>query len=302
MNYLKIVSKGFAGYNGVLGSIQFKDGVSVEPVPQRIADRLGAATAMVEVDADGNETPAGVGHRMVAGSKMRAPINNGLARQTDRERSEEDQLEALRKEKPPVSTFYTAEQLEEIASTGGIRGLREIAEPWGVKDRTLAKLIFEILRAQTAFLDKRNMRLQQLSEKAVMAAEEKEAENKAKAEAARKAQDELDRIAGILIGSDVLADVYVAGTVIIPAATIIDSAWKRSAMSVTGFNKIETKKRDPLLLAEIEALAVHYGEPLIAQVIEQIEEPGSEAIVPGDMIGQTPEEPAPVDTDEESGE
>lgn len=137
----------------------------------------------------------------------------------------------------------------------------------------MTALMNELLKAQSEFLEKRNLKLQQHSDKTAAAIQEAQEEAKRKAAEALKAQEEADRLAGILEGTDVLAPVYVAGDVIIPAAAIIESAWKRSALTVTGFNKIIKVKRDEVILAELDLLAEKYGAPLVAQMITPVEEP-----------------------------
>jgi hypothetical protein len=283
MNYLKIVSKGWAGYSGNLGSLIFKDGVSTEPVSQLIGDRLAAVAQMIWVDADGNEIgPTGVAHRLATESKGRAPVTAALARQSDTEKSREQAFDAVRSEQAPTR-FYTREELEEVGDKHGMKGLRAIADKWGVKERSMTALMNELLKVQAEFLEKRNLKLQQHSEKTAAAIKEAEEEKKRLAEETRKAQEEADRLAGILEGTDAIASVYTSGELIIPAAAIIESAWKRSLMTVTGFNALDKVKRDEKIVAELEELAALHGAPLVAQSIEKTEAPTSkpELIVDG---------------------
>lgn len=158
MKYLKITSPGFETYTGNLGGIDFFQGRSVDFVPRLFADRLTAAMQMVEVDADGNEEPAGVSHRLVADAAERAPMIEPLERQTDEERAAEDQDQLNRAIRSDV-VILTREELEEIMSKSGIKGLREAAAPWGVKDRNAVALIEQILEAQSAFIADRDAKL-----------------------------------------------------------------------------------------------------------------------------------------------
>lgn len=268
MKHLKIVAKGWIGYTGNLGVITFKDGISAEPVPDHLRDRLSAVCAMVEVDESGNELPAGISHRMIAEARNRAPVGQPLERMTEGEHAIERKLESLRAEKPPVSRLYEPQELEAIASKGGIRALREIGDPWNVKDRTIDGLIKAILGAQRAFMDKRQQRMSELSERRRMALEERRLENAAMLKRVKDEQDEENRLAAVLESTDVLADVYKAGDKLVPAAVIIESAWKTSSMTLTGFNALQKTKRDALIAAELEAMAEKLGVELEPQVID----------------------------------
>lgn len=272
MKHLKITSKGWTGYTGQLGIVAFKDGISVDPVPQNIADRLTGIVQFVEVDAEGKEEAAGIAHRLVKESAARVPVLETLKRQTEAERIQEEKLEALRKDKPPVEQFFTSAQLEEIASEKGMKGLRVIGDAWGVKHRSIPELINLILRAQAEFLEKRNRRMQELSERAAAAQKEAVEEAKRKAEEERKKQEEADRIASTLLGHSDLANAYTAGDKVIPAAVIIEKAWAESRMTVTGWNALDEEKRGVFILAEIERLEGLYGVQLEAQVVKTAED------------------------------
>jgi hypothetical protein len=264
MNYLKIVSKGWTGYTGGLGTVTFKNGVSTEPVPRRIADRLAAVTQMIEVDAEGNEiTAAGIAHRLVTETPGRAPVKGPLARQTEAERAEEERLDMLRKEKAPASKFYTAGELEVVASEKGLKGLREIADPWGVKDRSIPGLIAAILKAQAAFLEKRNQRLQQLTDKAAAAAAEAAEKEKAEAKAKADAQAAADAEASVLAPIEGLAGVYKAGDKLVPGAVILEYAWQISNRTLTGFNALKIEDKAALVEKAKQALAERLGAELV---------------------------------------
>lgn len=273
MNYLRIESKGFAGYTGYLGQIEFKDGVSVDPVPEVFANRLAASMQMMNVDADGNEIgPAGVAHKLVAESANRAPVANRLDRQSNSDRRDEELRDHLRAQKPPVDHFYTGEELEKVVEKDGIKGLRDIGDRWNVRDRSIPGLIQQIIGAQTQFIKKRDLRLQQLSER--QAAAMQEAEQRKIDEAAKKAAEEAEaeKLASVLSGHEDLAEVYTAGSVVIPAAVIIDNAWKASNLSLTGWNNLDAGKRQGFILTEIERLDSFYGEKLQAATVDVLKE------------------------------
>lgn len=279
MKKLKIVSKGWQGYTGYLGITEFKDGVSVDPVPRHIADRMTGIAMFEEINEDGENVQAGIAHRLVAESAARIPVQAPLQRQSMAERIEEERLDALRNEKPPVQRFYKSGELQKIADEKGMKGLRVIGDSWGVKARSIPNIIGEILRAQSGYLEKRNKKLEQLSERARQAAEEAEIDRELRAEKERKEQAEIDRLASTLAGHDDLAPVYTVDDKVIPDAVIIDGAWRTSAKTVTGWNALDPNKRWEFIAGELARLADVYGAKL--KPIEKIEEPQSE---PDDIL------------------
>ncbi|SOC90003.1 hypothetical protein SAMN05216358_0019 [Rhizobium sp. AN5] len=146
MKHLKVVDDKWKGYTGALGIAEFKDGISVYPLPRHIRDRMAAAMNFVEVDTDGNEQPAGAAHRMIREYAERAAPITELARQTDGEKNAEIAASQVELAKTPV--VLSRFELEAVASKGGIKGLREIGNKWNVKHRAIPTLIEMILDAQ----------------------------------------------------------------------------------------------------------------------------------------------------------
>ncbi|QNH71665.1 hypothetical protein V1VFAS_069 [Rhizobium phage V1VFA-S] len=146
MKKLKVATARMAGYTGVLGPVRFTDGVSDEYLPRHIRDRMAASMEFLEVDAQGNEQPAGAQHRLITESAERAPQLAPLTRQTDAEKAAEIAAAAVLSAKVPV--LETRASLEEIAAKKGIKGLREIGKKWNVKHRAIPTLIEMILDAQ----------------------------------------------------------------------------------------------------------------------------------------------------------
>ncbi|NKL08288.1 hypothetical protein GFL39_25810 [Rhizobium leguminosarum bv. viciae] len=146
MKKLKVATARMAGYTGVLGPVRFTDGVSDEYLPRHIRDRMAASMEFLEVDAQGNEQPAGAQHRLITESAERAPQLAPLTRQTDAEKAAEIAAAALMSAKVPV--LETRANLEELAAKKGIKGLREIGKKWNVKHRAIPTLIEMILDAQ----------------------------------------------------------------------------------------------------------------------------------------------------------
>lgn len=152
MYRLKITQPGFEGYTGALGPVDFDNGISVEPVPVVMADRLAATMMIVTVDDEGNEvSQAGVAARMVGGVTIRAEVVEALGKASEDDLIEDRRRLAESQARPPVSKLYTTAELKAVADEKGINGLREIAKPWGVKERSIPKLIQEILVAQDEF-------------------------------------------------------------------------------------------------------------------------------------------------------
>ncbi|QIG75614.1 hypothetical protein EVC20_043 [Rhizobium phage RHph_Y2_17_1] len=267
MNYLKIVSKGWQGYTGQLNIISFKDGVSTEPVPPRIADRIAASVQVVECDAKGKVPKVavlvGVQHRLISETAARAAIATSLQTQTDADKSMEAKLDAARSLTAPVETLFTRPDLEKIADDSGMKGLRDIGDKWAVKGRGIPELIEKILAAQSQFLQLRNQKMDQAGGSVLKATTLATAE-----EEAAVVVDETPAVATY----EGLPAEYRVGDVIVPGATLAELALKNSGKSLTGWNALLDSERKPLIDQEIAALEAHYGaklEPVIASELHE---------------------------------
>lgn len=165
MKKLKITAPQWANYTGSLGVVHFTNGVSDEFVPDHIRRRLSIGMEMIEIDVDGNESRNSAAYKLLSTNTIHAPVNAPLSRQTETEKAREDLSIAM--ESGKQSTFYTRENLEAIADKEGIKGLREAAEIWDVKHRSIPALIDMILAAQEKFLEKRKKRIDSAIEKEV---------------------------------------------------------------------------------------------------------------------------------------
>lgn len=154
MKRLKIVEKGWENYSSWLNGVEFENGVSLTAVPRHLADRIGGTISVVEI-TDGKEgdtvNPAA---RVITGKEMAAPVVETMRQPTNAEVEAERAALAQAAGVKPADTFYSREALEEIADTKGLKGLREIAAPWNVRDRSIPQLITEILKAQDAYIAK----------------------------------------------------------------------------------------------------------------------------------------------------
>ena len=132
MPIIKLNSHGFHEYTGLLGGLEFVDGVSVDSVSRRDADRLGAICEVIDLDTGKQANVSQTIDEALRGEKV------------EPEPEPEPEPEAA---KEPVKV-YTEAELSVIASEQGISGLREIAEPLGVKGTSIRALIPKILSAQ----------------------------------------------------------------------------------------------------------------------------------------------------------
>lgn len=133
---LKITEKGWGGYTGFLGQVEFVDGVSVADVGPGQAQMLGAIVRCEGVEDGINPS---ISEKM-ATMKARDAKNNEVAKRKERE---------ARKAKPGEIkidlTPYSKEVLEKIADEKGIKGVREIADQVGVVSKSVEDLIEKIL-------------------------------------------------------------------------------------------------------------------------------------------------------------
>lgn len=276
MKHIKITSKGWTSYTGLLGTSWFKDGMSVEPLPRMVSDRLAAVVSFVEINEDGTETPGGAAYRMIAESRERAPISRESARQSEAERLEEERLDTLRAEKAPAERIYTGAELEAIADAKGIKGLREISDAWGVKERSIPNLISATLKAQSKFLSERQARRDALSKKIDAAMFEAEIEAKKAAAAKEDARKAEEAKASELVAHPDFARVYTDGERIFPLAIFLEQAWAASGLTLTGFNRLPLRHH----FAAIDAAMRRYEaeHDISLKPVEPIASPAKEAV------------------------
>lgn len=156
MKKLKIVQAGWENYTGYLGPVMFINSVSDEPTTKQIADQLCASIQIVEIDDDNNEIATGVAEGMVAGRGLGYHDDSDVRPVAQEELDAETRKLREGKGKPPVAEFYTSVSLIAIADEKGIQGIREAAKPWGVRERSIPKLIAMILQAQADFTSRQS--------------------------------------------------------------------------------------------------------------------------------------------------
>lgn len=146
---LKITQPGWVGYTGWIGPVYFEDNVSSEAVTPRIARQISSCVRMEEiVDAKGNTRVFGVSQDMVDGKGLALPPQALAIPADEADLQAERERDAKIASSPKVEDFLTAEQLEKIADSQGIEGLRPLGAKWGVRDRSIPGLINKILAAQ----------------------------------------------------------------------------------------------------------------------------------------------------------
>lgn len=135
---VRITEPGWTGYTDHFCGVAFRDGLSVDPVAPSIATQMGTILRVELVD-DGVQ--GGMGNILVTTHEDEAEVRAPL-----------EGADAVEASTPaiPDPTVYTREELEALADTRGIAGLREVADGYGVKGRGIAELIDEVLKAQAA--------------------------------------------------------------------------------------------------------------------------------------------------------
>lgn len=160
MHKIKITQDGWAGYTGILGTLEFVNGISTT-VPTKVqAAQFGVVMKFAEVDADGNELgQMSANAELVRTKGVAAKVATPMKRASEmpKEVKEPEAAKAPEIKAPNPMPFekpadpakvYTAEELEAIADKEGIKGLRKIGTPLGAKNTSIAALIEEILQAQ----------------------------------------------------------------------------------------------------------------------------------------------------------
>lgn len=139
---LRLTQPGFATYSGQMGVIQFVDGVSSDDVQSIDAIRMaavmlcewadGSSPSIAQAILDHAHTPAPM---LLPGEP--APSDTATT------------LEAPPSQSLPISqslpVSYTEAQLAAIADRDGIKGLRVIGDPLGIKANSIIDLITAIL-------------------------------------------------------------------------------------------------------------------------------------------------------------
>ena len=147
---IKIDEVGYEHFTSFLGVTEFVDGVSVNDVLPRQINLLAAIVRIVDAETG---VQYGPGYEFDAVKDLKAVTEDVLllteAGQASAAKAEQARLEELKQAQADEANgmkkiSYTQADLEDVADKHGIAGLREIAEPLGIKGTSVAKLIEEI--------------------------------------------------------------------------------------------------------------------------------------------------------------
>lgn len=160
MPYIKLDALGFENVTGFVGSIEFKDGVSVEPVAMREAERLGGIMRVVDAET-GEELNAakGMSDRLKAAKdedrvdNKPTVVDDGEKTTSSESQKESDEVDEQEKQETSAQEvdkpkIYTEAELADIADREGIAGLRKIGDELDVSDKSVRGLIAKILKKQ----------------------------------------------------------------------------------------------------------------------------------------------------------
>lgn len=124
MVYLKIKQAGMEGFSDYIGSVEFKDGVSVNPVSQVDAEMLSAIFAFETTEG---KDPSQAARYQAVAQGVEAPV------------------EFKAQEAAPVIYDFTRASLEAVADKKGLAGLRPIGEQWSVKSNSINGMIDSLM-------------------------------------------------------------------------------------------------------------------------------------------------------------
>lgn len=237
MNRLKIVEKGWAGFTGVFGYVNFVNGISPHGMTAVEQDAITGLIKMVEIDDNGVEIGiASIAERLIQTSADRAPVKAELNRQTEAERLAEERENLIRASKPPVDRFYTGAELEALIKEKGLKGLRDAAAPWGLKGRSIPQLLDALVEAQQNYYRIRDRKLAKLNEP-------------------KPAEPEKLVDLSVLFGSSTLAATYEINGRTYSLGDIVRAAFEKSGASIPGWNGLKEEARDIFLNKELDHLA-----------------------------------------------
>lgn len=137
---IRIVEPGWETFSEVFGTVTFKDGVSIQPVPWLEQQRLGGILRIESAEEDEVEIRIGPSAELVRVRSMDAD---------DERVTNMDKTVTVDGEVRLAVANYSRPELEDIADRKGLAGLRDVAAAWGVKGRSVNDLINGILEAQT---------------------------------------------------------------------------------------------------------------------------------------------------------
>ena len=153
MPKLRIVEPGWHKFNDFLGSVKFTDGVSDEEVSRKQAEEFGLSLRVEFEDEPGyNPSPSQtlLDFQRTNHSELNLPVSPiDVQKAEELEEVVEDfpeEFVEVEEAPAPVVVDYDEASLRAVAKDAGIKGLREIADPLGIKDAQIAGMIGQLLR------------------------------------------------------------------------------------------------------------------------------------------------------------
>jgi hypothetical protein len=131
---VRVDVKGFDKYTGLLGTVNFTNGVSDREVTDLECARLGAIMRIVRLDTD---EQVGASTNMVKSRDVPAEVKEPMAVEVEPKAKAE-----------PAPLKYTKETLDAMAEADGMKAIRKIADEYGIKGVQISKMIEEIIEAQ----------------------------------------------------------------------------------------------------------------------------------------------------------
>lgn len=164
MPHIRLKSKGWSNFTGLFGSVEFKDGRSVDNISQMEAARMAAITP-VETDDGKNPSAAqaiidsksylakeGDPARKMTSEESKASMKSHRDSVDKGKNKEADESEIVIEGDAPKGDekgeHYTIKELEIIADKGGLPALRLIGDELGVRSNSISGLISNILLKQ----------------------------------------------------------------------------------------------------------------------------------------------------------
>lgn len=148
MEKIRIVEPGWETFTGSMGGAEFVNGESVEPVTQVQVDRIGAS---IRIELESGKQ-GGIQERLVSmkGVEVAELVGMPVMTEADVEAQKVNEVKAAE----AAMIFHSEAELEAIALEKGLKGLRALGDPLGVKGRSIPELIREILAAEKVIKDR----------------------------------------------------------------------------------------------------------------------------------------------------
>lgn len=144
---IRILDPGFAGYNGLFGSVEFVDGLS-EEISGAEAARLAS---FLHVETEEGKNPSITQHMVETRDQNLAdlgqapePVVPAPVVPVKPESGSAPAPESAPVDKSTLSYEFTEEQIDELVKTQGIAGLRAFSDQYGVNGRSIAAIVKEL--------------------------------------------------------------------------------------------------------------------------------------------------------------